>query len=85
MKHIQTSEFGYYLLSELITMPDRQLAAKIELAIWATSPEPDEQILNTFIEALKESECGPDFVERARIILSNLVLDTVDDVFDEVK
>lgn len=71
MKHIQTSEFGYLLIQELITMKDRGLAERIELAIWKDSPEPVEERLNAFIAALQNSEDGSMFAVDSRQILED--------------
>ena len=69
VKHIATSELGYYLIQELVTMPDRELAKRIELAIWKDSPVPEEETLNKFIKAIEESENESDFAWKAREIL----------------
>jgi hypothetical protein len=69
---IQTSEFGYYLISELITMPDRILAQKLELAIWNRCPIPNEPILCKIIELLKESEDNTDFYKSVQDYIDKL-------------
>jgi hypothetical protein len=58
-----TSEFEYYLLSELVGMPNRVLAQQIELLIWNKSPIPNEPILEKFLEMLRESEGPEEFYE----------------------
>lgn len=61
-----TSEFEYYLLSELISMPDRVLAQQIELLIWNRCPIPNEPILEKFVELLRDSDCSTSFYVAAR-------------------
>jgi len=70
-----TSEFEYYLLSELISMPDRVLAQKIELLIWAKSPIPNEPILEKFVDLLKQSEDGSDFWKAAETYVNSFNID----------
>jgi predicted acylesterase/phospholipase RssA len=72
---IQTSEFGYYLIAELITMPDRILAQKIELSIWNKCPIPSEPILCKVIEFLKESEGPEEFYEAASKYIESLPIE----------
>ena len=61
-----TSDSEYFLLCELITMPDRILAQQIELLIWATSRTPQEPILEKFLDLLGESDSPENFWERCR-------------------
>lgn len=60
-----TTDSEYYLLAELITMPDRVLAQKIELLIWAKSPIPNEAILCKFLELLEASDDASEFYSTA--------------------
>lgn len=69
MGDIITTEFGYYLLSELVTMKDRKLAAAIELKLWPNSPTVDEKVLSDLITLLKDSDCDEDFADRAKKLL----------------
>jgi hypothetical protein len=71
MSDIITTEFGYYLIAELVTMEDRILAQKIELDIWACSPTPRASRLQSYISALKESENDSDFYIMAEQIVKN--------------
>jgi hypothetical protein len=66
---MKTSEFEYYLLCELITMPDRDLAHKIELHIWNDQPHPDGEVLQKYIDAIRNSEDDRDFSDLAREIV----------------
>jgi hypothetical protein len=68
--HIQTSEFGYLLIAELVTMPDRALAQKIELAIWPDSSIPNQELVDKLIVALEKSGCGSEFAEEARKLVA---------------
>lgn len=61
-----TSEIEYYLLCELITMPDRVLAQQIELLIWARSPIPQESILEKFLSMLMDAEDAQEFHAKCR-------------------
>lgn len=63
---MKTSEFEYYLICEMITMPDRVLAQQMELLIWAKSPVPQEPILERFLQMLQDSEDGQDFWNQCR-------------------
>jgi hypothetical protein len=67
-----TSEFEYYLLSELIGMPNRVLAQQIELLIWNKSPIPNEPILEKFLEILRESEGSEEFYEMSEKYISGI-------------
>ena len=61
-----TSEFEYYLIQELNSMPDRELAQKIELHIWYRCATPQPKILAKYLQALKESDGPEDFFEKAQ-------------------
>jgi hypothetical protein len=61
-----TSEFEYYLIQELNSMPDRELAQKIELHIWYRCATPQPKILAKYLQALKESDGPEEFVEKAQ-------------------
>jgi hypothetical protein len=61
-----TSEFEYFLLSELISMPDRELAQKIELHIWYRCSTPQPNILAKYLKCLKQSDSSEDFYEKAQ-------------------
>lgn len=64
------SESEYLLISELISMVDRELAQKIELHIWAAGPVPFSDTLAKYVQALEDSPDGPEqFDEKAREIL----------------
>jgi hypothetical protein len=67
-----TSDFEYYLVSELIGMSDRVLAQQIELLIWNRSPTPNEPILEKFLEMLRESEGPEEFYEMCRKYISGI-------------
>jgi len=69
-KHIQTSEFGYHLISELVTMPDRELAERIELHIWKDSSTPNHELIGKLVTALEVSEDGSEFWEAARKLVA---------------
>lgn len=69
---IRCTEFGYHLLSELISMPDRILAQQIELLIWKGCAQPSEPMLQKFVDMLKESESGVEFYEMAKEYISTL-------------
>ena len=60
-----TSEFEYYLLSEMISMPDRELVQKMELHIWYRSSVPQPKILAKYVQFLEESEGPDEFVDKA--------------------
>lgn len=51
---------------EEIGMQDRVLAQQIELLIWNACPIPNEPILCSFIEILRQSSNTSDFIEKAR-------------------
>ena len=61
-----TSDEEYFLLSELITMPDRILAQQIELLIWAKSRIVQESILEKFLSLLNASDGPEHFWELCR-------------------
>lgn len=69
---MQTSEFEYHLISELIGMSDRELAKAIELAIWPTSSSPNSPVLERFVRALEECDDDGQFEGKARDILASL-------------
>lgn len=75
---IVTSEFGHYLIQELVTMENRPLANQIELAIWVDCAAPDPVILKRFIDALKFSEGALEFSEEAEVILVSLGINPLD-------
>jgi hypothetical protein len=66
---IQTDEFGYYLIQELLTMDNRALASGIELSVWKDSPKPCTVALAKFENALKLSEDPEDFYRDAETIV----------------
>jgi len=68
---IQTTEFGYYLISELISMDDRKLAEELELAIWKDGFQPVPEVLAHIIERFKESGGDFEFQEEMREYLKN--------------
>lgn len=68
---MKTSEFEYYLIAELIIMPDRELASAIELHIWNDQPHPDGEVLQKYLDALKLSEDPQDFYISAKEILKS--------------
>jgi len=72
-----TSEFEYYLVQELIGMPDRELAQKIELHIWYRCATPQPKILARYLKLLKESEDSEGFIEEARKYLDESGLEFV--------
>lgn len=51
----------YLLMSELISMPDRDLAKRIDLSIFDKDWEPNEERLNAFVKMLMECEHGKEF------------------------
>lgn len=65
-----TSDAEYFLLCELITMPDRILAQQIELLIWATNRIPQEPILEKFLDLLNASGSPEDFWASCREYVS---------------
>lgn len=75
-----TSEFEYYLLSELITMPNRELAQKIELHIWYRCSNPQPRILAKYVAMLEESKGPEDFVDKAEKYLQESGLEFVIDI-----
>lgn len=66
---MQTSEFEYYLLAELITMHDRILAQQIELLIWNKHHELDKRMLDKFVELIRQSNGELDFQRLAKEFL----------------
>jgi hypothetical protein len=74
---MMTSEFEYYLISELISMPDRELASKIELHIWRHTFVPQPKILAMYLTALQDSEDDEDFLVSARQILNDSGLEFI--------
>jgi len=66
---MRTSEFEYYLIQELITMPNRELAQQIELHIWNDCPHPDGEVVQRYVDALRESDGDQEFMEKAEEIL----------------
>ena len=58
---MRTSELEYYFLAELIGMPDRELAQKVELHVWYNSPYPQRKILAKYLEALEVSSDPAEF------------------------
>lgn len=70
MEHIKTSQLGCYLLSELVTMPDRELAKKIDRALWKDSAEVNGEVVNKIITALAKWGFGSEFEVCARRIVS---------------
>jgi hypothetical protein len=73
---MEWTEEIYLLFSELISMPDRELAKRIDLAIFNTDFEPNEERLNAFIKMLNECEHGKEFWE-----WSYEYLETLPDLF----
>jgi hypothetical protein len=76
---MQTSELEYYLIQELIGMPERDLAHKIELHIWFNCSIPQPKILAEYLQALEESSSPEDFSKRAQIIIDKSGLDFISD------
>jgi hypothetical protein len=67
---VTLSEMDYYLIQELVEMPDRQLASMIELCSFPTSCVPKHW--NKFVEAIEESKDPDDFYRLAREVIKNL-------------
>lgn len=67
--HIFTSELGYYVIAELVTMEDRDLAKRIELFIWPNSPLVIPARILALVKAIAESECEEDFARMAMNVL----------------
>lgn len=68
---MRISEFEYHVISELITMADRDLAQQIELDIWRYGPSPDKKRLQLYVEAMKDSEDPPGFHEKCRELVKD--------------
>lgn len=66
---IATDDRGYYLVQELLTMPNRALASGIELSVWKNSSEPCKAALAKFENALALSEEPDDFYRDAEAIV----------------
>ena len=73
-----TSVSEYYLIQELITMPDRQLAQQIELHIWYRCSTPQPKILARYLKLLKESEDPESFYVEAHKYLNASGLEFVE-------
>lgn len=69
---MKTSEAEYYLISELISMPDRRLAQMIELHIWCNSPHPQGHILQRYLDTLNQSKNPEHFYRECYKILEGL-------------
>ena len=65
---LNLTECEYYVLSELISMPDRKLAHAIELDLFAESHSANPERLKLYLEAMGKSECEQDFAAAARFI-----------------
>jgi hypothetical protein len=45
----------YYVLSEMISMPDRILAQKLELLIWRDPMHPNQRVMDELVKMLNDS------------------------------
>lgn len=76
---IDCTEIGYLLISELVCMPDRILAQKVELDIWANHFRPSR--LKAYICALEDSEDESEFYADCEVLVgqSELIFHVSDD------
>lgn len=62
---MKTSEFEYYLIQELVNMPDRDLAKKIFDHIYGDCSHPNGKILQEYLDVLRVSDEPETFYEEA--------------------
>lgn len=71
---MEVSEMEYHVISELITMEDRELAQQIELAIWPDGPKPKQVVLSMFVKAMEETDDNAQqFAKKAKDIIRDLI------------